>query len=153
MNTTRYATLINVGLKISSGDYIGYLTDDDFYLPGRLKVMVDKIESDDNIQVVYGRQHLYQYNDKIGERFHGQVLDSAACLVDHCSVLHTRWITHTVGMWDDNPSNWGAADASYWTEISKNGFKFYPVDYPTDVHRFHSDSVQARLTRGESDLN
>lgn len=152
MLSTRYASLINIGYKLSSGDYITYLTDDDIYLPNRLEVMVNKLQSCD---VVYGGQACtYNGKDIAFVRPHSAILDAGYDIVDHCSVMHTRQVFDECGGWDDDPSYWRAADGIFWNRIASCGYKMYPVNEVTDIHRFHEQSVRHKLLNlGQQDLN
>jgi spore maturation protein CgeD len=148
--TTRYATLINIGVReLSTGDYITYLTNDDYYHTNRLEAMVNALE-DESIDVVYGAQRLADANDnQLGIRWTAGIIDIAACAVDHNSLMHRAEVFHEAGGWDDNPMHWGAADAVFWNRISATGRKFYPVDGgPFETKRYHDNSVQSLLRDG-----
>ena len=54
--TVRYATLINEGFKISKGEFIAYLCDDDFWFPQKLEKMVAFLDSNPDKHCVYGQQ-------------------------------------------------------------------------------------------------
>src|ERR1017187_1940494 len=43
LDGARYCHSINAALDVATGDLISYLTDDDFYLPRRLEVMVKEL--------------------------------------------------------------------------------------------------------------
>ncbi|MEH7191670.1 glycosyltransferase family 2 protein, partial [Bacillus toyonensis] len=95
--TTRYATLINEALLLTRGDYICYLTDDTIYLPNRLAEMLSYLEKHPEIDVVYSSQsvkyvdyNLQPINEFVREA--SKILYTAANVVDHCSVMHTRRI-------------------------------------------------------------
>jgi|DEB19_MinimDraft_3_1074340.scaffolds.fasta_scaffold01526_8 spore maturation protein CgeD len=152
MNTARYATLINEGFAMSSGDCITYLTDDDIYLPNRLADMVELLSEH---SVVYGGQACTYDGENIAFiRPHTAILDSGYDVVDHCSVMHLRDIFTQCGGWDDSPEYWRGADGIFWKRIEKLGQKMYPVGCVTDIHRFHSGSVRHRLLElGQCDLN
>jgi len=148
--TTRYATLINIGVKkFSNGDYITYLTNDDYYHTNRLEVMVNALK-DESIDVVYGSQRLVDSNDnELGIRWTVGILDIAACAVDHNSIMHRANVFYEAGGWDDDPMYWRAADAVFWNRISATGRKFYPVDGgPFETKRYHENSIQSLFYDG-----
>lgn len=159
MLTCRYSVLINHALRLSSGDYITYLTDDDWYYPYRFQLMIDKFESDRNAHVVFGYQEL-----TVGdERPYGmrqsptQPIDDAYDIIDHNSVMHCRHVYEDVGDWTEDKIHWRGADGQYWRKITNAGYLFWPVssvNVPTEIHRFHSDSVRHKLLeKGITDLN
>jgi glycosyltransferase involved in cell wall biosynthesis len=148
--TARYATLINIGIRdFATGDYITYLTNDDYYHANRLEAMVNALE-DECVDVVYGAQRLANFNDdELGTRWTAGILDIAACAVDHNSLMHRANVFYEAGGWDDHPMHWGAADAVFWNRISATGRKFYPVDGgPFETKRYHDNSVQSLLSNG-----
>src|SRR5208282_557283 len=59
----RYARLINEAARDATGDYLTYLSGDDWYLPDRLERMVAVLEAKPSWSVVYGAQRLY--NDPV----------------------------------------------------------------------------------------
>lgn len=150
--TCRYATLINFGLRVALGKYVTYLTDDDFYYPERLDKMIDYISSDENIHVVFGQQH---FVNEVGKPYATRgigsvpIVTSAACQVDHNSVLHDRNIAFEVGLWEDGPEFWGHADAVFWTKLNDAGYKFYFINEVLDAHRSHEHSAQNKMIGGK----
>lgn len=148
-NVVRYAYMANIGLLLSSGDYITYLCDDDFYFPERLEKMVEYLENHEEAEVVYGKQVKLKRTPsgrtkRIGERFQDMILDRAAYWVDHSSVMHSRKIYEELGGWDTNPEYWTCADAVYWKIINDAGYKFYPLEFDTDAHIFHDKSMTVK---------
>lgn len=144
--TTRYATMINLGLGMARGEYITYLTDDDYYLPHRFEVMLAELR--DGHDVVYGSQQLVEADGAGGWRdvrirHAHRPLASAACVVDHCSVMHTAEAAARAGGWDDSPEHWAQGDARFWDRLAAAGYTFWPVDQVTDVHRMHPRTVGA----------
>lgn len=142
---TRYAVNINTGLTIARGAYITYLCDDDLYLPRRLEVMVARLDEGD-CDVVYGWQRLDEDGRQKALRPAERVLDRAACVVDHSSVMHTAAAARAVGGWDEDPFYWRQGDAAFFQRLNAAGYLFHPVgsmDEPLDVHRYHAMTVGA----------
>ena len=145
----RYAILANVGLKLASGEYLTYLCDDDYYLPHRLEKMVERLDAGDGVKVVYGSQLMLKDGKDAGVRAASSVpLTDAFCVVDHSSVMHVTEIGREVGGWDTDPQWWGIADAVFWRKLNRAGYAFYPIHDILDVHRFHSQSVSAKIQSG-----
>jgi spore maturation protein CgeD len=140
--TTRYATLINSAIPKTKGKYLSYLTDDTIYLPNRLKTMVHELERNPAIDVVYSSQKVLHVNNQSKimsekNRMSKGTLRSAANIVDHCSVVHTRRIAEKVyqafgGYWDDDPKYWHNGDAAFWTRLNEFTL-FYPINEILDI--------------------
>ncbi|WP_332694888.1 glycosyltransferase family 2 protein [Halalkalibacter lacteus] len=140
--TTRYATLINEAIAYSKGEYISYLTDDNLYLPNRLKEMVQYLDEHQNIGVVYSKQSVKIVDKQlnvISERIRSTegVLRKPQNIVDHCSVMHRRSLLDDIynkykSYWDDHPSNWHNADAAFWKRLTDFTL-FYPIHNVLDV--------------------
>lgn len=141
--TARYATLINLAVRnMSKGDFISYLTDDDYYYPHRLEKMVAKLGT--GVDVVYGAQQIVDADgNPAGIRGDFGDIDWAWNLVDHNSVMHTRDAFDIAGGWDDDPGTWGGADSYFWRRLTEAGFTFYTVGpEPNEAKRYHTDSIQ-----------
>jgi spore maturation protein CgeD len=149
--TTRYATLINEAIPKTKGKYITYLTDDNIFLPERFEMMVNYLNQHPNIDIVYSEQHVKYFDNNLnlyseGVRQAPGILNQPACIVDHCSVMHTRRIADLVfhkygSYWDDHPVNWGAGDAAFWVRLIE--FQpFYPINKILDIALKYPDSLQ-----------
>jgi spore maturation protein CgeD len=153
--TARYATLINIGFLMSEGDYITYLTDDDFFYPHRLERMVAELQKP-GISAVYGPQ---QTVDATGGK--GGIRETKGILgpstgtegfnnIDHNSVMHTREVFVKAKGWYDVAGVWGGADAYFWRRVNEAGYDFYPIDDvpPMDAKRYHETNVQTLIVKG-----
>ncbi|KEK23378.1 glycosyltransferase family A protein [Bacillus gaemokensis] len=140
--TTRYATLINEALPLTCGDYICYLTDDTVYVPDRLAEMLSFLTKRPDIDIVYSSQHVKCVNYALQPtheylRAASKILYTAANVVDHCSVMHTRRILLKVYQkygeyWETNPLYWFNGDAIFWKRL--NTFQpFYPLNKVLDI--------------------
>lgn len=144
--TTRYATMVNIGLKEAQGEYIAYLCDDDYFEPTKLELMVKYLDEHPEVSVVYGKQRIVQLVNGQEVPYAGifreatEVKTNASCQVDHSSVMMRRNLVEKVGYWDDDPGWWGSADGVYWDKLNQAGFYFYPIDVVTDTHVYHDGS-------------
>lgn len=140
--TTRYATLINEAIPKTTGKYLSYLTDDTIYVPTRLEAMVNELERKPSIEVVYSSQKVLHVNKNAEvileeNRMSKGVLNAAANLVDHCSVMHTKKIAEKIhnvfgSYWDDDPKFWHNGDAAFWTRLNQFTL-FYPLNKVLDI--------------------
>lgn len=150
----RYAVCINLGLEKASGDVITYLTDDDYYLPGRLERMAKLLENRE-IHCVYEDQWVARIEDnqEIWQHrrgTHGITID-LACRVDHNSFAHRKACLDLLEKpyWPEGREHWGAGDAAFFLKLTQH-FYFHPIEEPGSVHRWHENNVQSRMIRGES---
>lgn len=148
---TGYAVNINKALRFATGEFITYLTCDDIFYPDRLARMVAHLRAHPDQMVCYGVQQLARILPdgtikRGGLRDEGPVVKSAACRLDHNSVMHRRACVEICGLplWPENPEVIGCADAGVWQKFEAQGWPFYRVaGGPTDEHRFHKNSIQA----------
>lgn len=150
--TTRYATCINMAIPKLTGNLVTYLTDDDYYFPQRFEKMVEVFESSPHIHVLYGKQHLsglfgdvwiyFTIRELVG------ITREPQNKIDHNSIMHRRSCFIEVPYWNDEPDNWMNADAKFFQNLAKH-WDFHPLDFVTDAHRFHDDSVQGKLNHGK----
>lgn len=152
----RYAVLINEAIKTIDGEFITYLTDDDYFLPNRLEKMIEKFNSTPEASIVYGCQRKL-YIDTEGKTIREEIrsasgiLDSAAFCVDHNSVMHRVSCFEKTGPWGTEDLRCG--DAAFWRKLNANGYKFYPIPEILDVKRYHPYTISDKLDRGEEPLS
>lgn len=164
-----YGENINRALERAQGEYITYLTCDDIYLPGRLDRLSAALDAHPDWFAVFGIQRMVSLQDRpmsahsadatpsthfLGLRNPGAVIPNGACLVDHNSVMHRSFQDGTtfqgrslpVGpLWPTDRHVLGNGDAVVWQKFADHGLPLYRVDgEPTDEHRYHSGSIQAR---------
>ncbi|WP_088103457.1 glycosyltransferase [Halalkalibacter urbisdiaboli] len=140
--TTRYATLINEAIALSSGKYLTYLTDDNFFYPRRLSTLANYLDTHSHIDIVYTKQkvEIVDSNGKVLSDYIRNtrgVLSHPQNIVDHCSIMHRRSLLKKIygkfnSYWDDHPSNWHNADAAFWSRLTE--FQpFHPIDEVLDI--------------------
>ncbi|CAM4260138.1 glycosyltransferase family A protein [Lederbergia lenta] len=133
---TRYATLINQALELAKGEYISYITDDNMYKKNRLDLMSYLLNTNKEVNIVYSAQKLIHLNENyqpissVTRKTEG-VLNKAAEVVDHCSVMHRKSILDDIkkkygNYWDDDKKYWGYADAIFWNRLNEKHL-FYPT--------------------------
>lgn len=147
--TNRYATLINKAVKsMSTGEYITYLCDDDYYYPQRLAVLSNALDQHPNWNVVFSCQQVVDVDGNArGMRQFKEPMHKAYDAVDHNSVMHTRRVYDLVGGWSESPNSWGGGDSFFFRALNQAGFVFMPVapDVPLEAKRYHVDSVQWKI--------
>ncbi|PII42652.1 hypothetical protein BBP18_09765 [Bacillus velezensis] len=142
LKSTRYAVLINDALSRAEGEYITYLTDDTVFHPNRLSRMAEALNQCSEFDAVYSSQKVIHVNGRGTEQFHfyrfaEEVLDQAAFLVDHCSVMHRRSLLERVkekfgSFWDEDVMHWNHGDSVFWSRL--NTFtSFLPIKEVLDT--------------------
>jgi glycosyltransferase involved in cell wall biosynthesis len=147
--SVRYATNINYGASITSGELISYLAGDDYYMPNRLERMIAKIR--EGHSVVYGPQLLLgEGGQHLGVRPTWGRINDGWHLIDFNSVLHTREAFELAGGWPTENGYWTDADGHFWKRLGRVGFLFIPVDgpEPTDAKVYRSTSVTHNVLSG-----
>jgi spore maturation protein CgeD len=153
LNTARYATQINTAVGLfSTGDYLCYLADDDYYYPEILQKFSESIEKY-GYDVLYCNQEVVDVDDnKCGIRFPDKILDDGMDILDHNQVITSRFAFDSVNGWEDDAGCWGGADGYFWRRLSEKGHKFYPIDYkePLQAKMYRERSVQWNIANGLS---
>ena len=145
LKTTRYATMINLGLKVATGEFISYCCDDDFFEPEKFERMTSYFDASPHAEVVYGTQRCVEQK-KDGELITTGLRPAtsetlnASCSVDHSSVMHRKSLIDRYGAWEDDASNWGSGDAAFWRKLNDHGVVFYPINQTLDTHVYHDGS-------------
>jgi spore maturation protein CgeD len=161
LKTARYATQINTAVRsYSTGKYIFYLPDDDFFYKDKVKMQVEHAEKN-GYDVVYAAQDFIDTDGNVaGNRYDGtgetsgRVLDDGHGILDHGQVMTSRSAFDAVCGWDDSPATWGGADAYFWTRLSRAGYKFYPLPFIClSAKRFRINSVQWNISQNLSPNN
>jgi glycosyltransferase involved in cell wall biosynthesis len=151
LKTARYATQINTAVRdFSTGDYLAYLADDDYYYPEMLQKFSESIHKY-GYDVMYCNQEVADTSDnKCGNRFPDKILDNGMDILDHNQVVTSRSAFDFAGGWEDDPGCWGGADGYFWRRLSQKGYKFYPIDYkkPLQAKMYRENSVQWNIANG-----
>lgn len=162
LKTARYATQINTAVvKYSSGDYLAYLADDDYFYPPMLEKIMSYVNKT-GYDVVFCAQHVKDIHDKIdgdglngrGVRFFNEPLKRGADKLDHNQVVTSRKSYDSVGGWSDEEWCWSGADAAFYSRLEDFGYTFYPIDTnePLQAKMYRENSVQWNMTNGLSPL-
>lgn len=154
----RYAVLINQALGMSRGKYITYATDDNIYRPDRLEKMVNRLENNPEINVVYSSSRVIflDENGRFKRTMHRQALSItqlAPCQVDHCSVMHRTDILPTLyrrwgSYWDEDPQFYFIGDARFFWRLC-HYWDFYPIQEVLDDNYITEISLHTQLKSKE----
>jgi glycosyltransferase involved in cell wall biosynthesis len=154
----RYAALINEALLKASGEYISYATDDNCYRHDRLEKMVDYLENNPKVMIVYSASLVNYLNEK-NEITKNQIRQAkrivpvAPCQIDHCSVMHRSSILPVIqekfgSYWDENPEFYRIGDARFFWRLN-HFWDFYPIDEVLDDNYITELSIHYQLQQQE----
>lgn len=154
----RYAALINEALLKASGEYISYATDDNCYRETRLEKMVDYLETNPSVMIVYSASLVNYLNEK-NEITRKQlrpakkIVPVAPCQIDHCSVMHRSSILPVIrekfgSYWDENPEFYRIGDARFFWRLNQF-WDFYPIEDILDDNYITELSIHYQLQQAE----
>lgn len=160
---TRYAEIINTLYKMSSGEFISYLCDDDLFMPRKLSAIVNEFDSCSWKDVLCGLQKCCLLQDS-GEKIvldsktgsfydiraypanslKGGIIVQPAWVVDHSSVVVRRKVIEIIGgenAWDTD-RRWNThADSVFFMKLIQSGYYFYVIPEILDEHRYHKNCI------------
>ncbi len=136
----------NEGVRISSGDYVCYLDDDNKWEAQHIQVLLEILESWPHVGMAYCDSIRHDRERQVSEDFNRQNL-LRQNYIDTSEIMHRRECIDTVGMWE--PALSCGQDWEFCLRISEE----YPVVHVPIVlsHWFPSeDSVVHRLRKDET---
>jgi len=142
------ANALNKGFSLTSGEYLTWTSDDNYYTPNAIESMLNFLNSHPEIAFVYSNFfYLDEQGNAIkpkGERT-PQELIKCNC-VGPC-FLYRREVYSNIGNY--NPAVKLAEDYDYWLRIYKR-FKVASIDDFLYYYRIHPDSLSGRYGRDKA---
>jgi len=147
----------NTGIANSTGKYIGYLDDDDWYFPEHVRILVEKMEQD-NIDVIYsnaiqnyqqaqpdGRyatlgRHMPYDMDFVKDMLLYQNITPVLC------IMHARECLDKTGVFDENLKVY--EDWDLWIRMSRH-YDFHHMRVATCEYVFKQDGSTMSSSRNE----
>ncbi|WP_459766542.1 glycosyltransferase family 2 protein [Alkaliphilus crotonatoxidans] len=150
----RYAVLINYALTKIKGEYVSYATDDNIYCPDRLAKMVQFLDKNPGIMIVYSGSKV-QYIDEENvlidtiERPAKSKTWVAPCQVDHCSIMHRKSILPIIyekwgSYWDEDPGFYLRGDARFFWRLN-HFWPFYHINEVLDENYITATSLHTQM--------
>jgi teichuronic acid biosynthesis glycosyltransferase TuaG len=139
----------NDGIQLSSGKYIAYIDDDVEWMPNHLEVLVNEIENNKELDLVYCDSVLFDadnpekgYAPAIALDFDAQFL-LRRNYIDTSQVLHKRDLAFAVGGFDESLPRF--IDWNMWVRMMKWGAKIKRVPVQACLYKLHGSTKSNRV--------
>jgi len=143
----------NTGIRTATGEYLCFLDDDDFYLPGKVRKQACYLDAHPELDIVACQHVLTDESGQFtewsgtipeGEVFHRFLLEG--CFVTSGGPLVRRSVYERVGLFDEQSK--GSEDWDMWLRISGAGYRFGCVQEPLYAYRQYSVKRGNMSSRG-----
>lgn len=136
----------NRGIKEASSDLIAFLDVDDLWPENNLRVMVDQMNADPELQVVHGHAQLMEY--RVDSDDYGYVGNPEEAFPFYIGAgLYRRSAFQTVGLFDETLKF--AEDSDWYTRARDQGIKVNRLEQVTLFVRRHGQNMTQSATRAE----
>jgi len=146
----------NEGILASKGEYISFLDDDNTFRPDHLQVLVNELDNNPEIALVYGNRWVTD-EDKQRPPMMGFTSDFKPTYllqrnyIDTSEVMVRRESLFEVGGFDESLSKY--IDRNLWVRLEKCGFNFKHVPIIITDYTLHSGSKSKKVfTKAEQEL-
>jgi glycosyltransferase involved in cell wall biosynthesis len=152
---TGQASAVNKGIRLSSGDLIGWLNSDEVYLPGALTQVADCFNQRPEADVVYGDAHLIDAHDAVTGAYYTEPWNPARlaerCFLCQPAVFFRRSVVERFGALDEHLHY--CLDYEYWLRLASAGatFKYSPTILAGSRLHASSKTLRARLDSSVAD--
>lgn len=143
------AEALNTGFRNSTGDYLTWTSDDNYYMANAIEEMVRFLQTYPVIDFVYAEQYIINETNASTD---GGLLGIRASVwlevnngIGAC-FLYKRKVYEAIG--DYNPTLFLAEDYDYWVRISRQ-FRMQRLFKPLYYYRYHKESLTGRYARDE----
>ena len=133
---------LNVGFENATGEYLTWTSDDNMYHKNALEVLVNFLDNNENIDLVYANYNLIDIDGRVIEekikhkpdeiKFYNPI---GACF------MYRKEIAHKIGVYDKDL--FLAEDYEYWIRIYLNG-KIFHIDENLYDYAIHENSLNKK---------
>lgn len=138
------ASALNEGFRHATGEILGVLNADDFYLPGALAAIAVAFGSNGQTDVISGHGYFTTPNGELGppmfsDRWNLRRFRYGACVLMQPATFFRRTAyERTSGFRESGRVCW---DMELWAELAAAGATFGTIDRPLAAFRLHSGSI------------
>ena len=134
---------LNKGFRVATGDILGYLNADDFYLPGSLEKVATAFRLHPKADVVAGHGFFTDEAGALGARVYSDPwnltrFSYGACVLFQPSTFFRRPAFESVGGFKPSRSTW---DMELWADLGQNGAGFETEHEYLAAFRLHTVSI------------
>ncbi|HEV7662142.1 MAG TPA: glycosyltransferase family 2 protein [Chloroflexota bacterium] len=120
------ADAVNKGLRLTSGDVIGWLNSDDIYYPGAVEAACDFLAANPAVDVVYGQAQTIDEQGLVIEPYPTEPFDlqrlADVCFLCQPAVFFRRSVIERFGPLDERLHF--VLDYEYWLRLAQGGATF-----------------------------
>ncbi len=138
---------INKGFRLATGDLVGWLNADDYYLPSGLEAIASEAEQHPEADVIYGdcvfvdgEGHIVR--SKVEHDFDRTVLMHFGCYIPSTSTFFRRRVIDSGYLLDCDYRV--CMDFEYFARLAHAGFRFHYVPRFIAAFRWHGSNVSIR---------
>jgi hypothetical protein len=132
---------LNTGFKNSSGEYLTWTSDDNYYAANAIEEMVRFLQTYADVDFVYAESYLLDEDVESSTPQIRRILPPEHLKIKNeigACFLYTRKVHETIGEY--NPKFYLAEDYEYWIRVAGQ-FKMQRLFRPLYYYRFHRDSL------------
>lgn len=133
----------NEGIKLAKGEYIAFLDDDNLWRPDHLQVLVNELDRNPEVALVYGDRWLTDEDGEIPSQLgvcsdYNPFLLMQRNYIDTSDVLVRKEALFNVGGFDETQKKY--VDWNLWVRLNKYGYDFKRVPLVITDYHLHSKS-------------
>ena len=141
----------NTALKMSKGEYLTFLDDDDLYLTKKIELQIEFMKNTPQCDVLYSEALCFTTDKdktfmKYSAEFEGNIYDKIALFIPHTICLPTimlrRNVIIEIGLFDENLNRF--EDIDLWRRISKK-YPYFAIQQPLCLLRTHQENTIEKL--------